>query len=51
MRTTSTSGATPGSCGSNSSSSDLDVGPDGTTPGWWFYLRFTASLPVSYREL
>jgi len=22
------------------SGSDLDVGPDGVTPGWWFYLNF-----------
>lgn len=22
--------------------SDLDVGPDGTTPGWWFYFNFPA---------
>jgi hypothetical protein len=26
---------------------DLDVGPDGVTPGWYFYLNYTAA-PVGY---
>jgi len=51
LRTTSTGGSTPGGCGSSAMASDLDVGPDGTTPGWWFYLNFAAAPPVSYAEL
>jgi hypothetical protein len=51
LRTTSTGGSTPGGCGSSTTASDLDVGPDGTTPGWWFYLNFAAAPPTSYTEL
>jgi hypothetical protein len=34
-------GLTPGSGGS--AVSDMDVGPDGTTMGWWFYFNSTAT--------
>ena len=34
----------PGNC---SASDDRDLGPDGTTSGWWFYFNFTAQL-VTY---
>ena len=51
LRTTSTGGTTPGACGSSMRASDLDVGVDGTTPGWWFYLSFRASPPASYTEM
>lgn len=32
----------PGGTDSCANHSDLDVGPDGVTPGWWFYLNFPA---------
>ncbi len=37
----------PGGTNACARHSDLDVGPDGTTPGWWFYLSFPAE-PVPY---
>lgn len=37
----------PGGTGACATMSDLDVGTDGITPGWWVYLNFTA-LPVTY---
>lgn len=33
----------PGGSGNCSSSDDRDLGPDGTTLGWWFYFNFTAT--------
>jgi cysteine-rich repeat protein len=33
-------GIIPGGC--QSDGPPLEVGPDGTTPGWWFYMNFTA---------
>jgi hypothetical protein len=37
-------GIMPGSCsvGATPIGDDRDVGPDGTTQGWWFYVNFTA---------
>lgn len=32
----------PGGSGSCAGHDDLDVGPDGETPGWWVYLNFRA---------
>ena len=34
----------PDACGAGD---DMDVGLDGSTPGWWFYLNFTA-VPVTW---
>jgi cysteine-rich repeat protein len=56
LRTTSTTGAMAGACGSSATNSDLDMGPGGV-PGWYFYLNFsgfpTASpaTRVTYSEL
>jgi hypothetical protein len=35
------------SCRRPDGGSDLDVGPDGVTPGWYFYLNYAAA-PASY---
>lgn len=37
----------PGGTGNCDSGDDKDLGPDGTTPGWWMYFNFTA-LAVTY---
>jgi hypothetical protein len=39
-------GIDPGSCnvGTEPIGDDRDLGPDGTTAGWWFYVNFTASV-------
>jgi cysteine-rich repeat protein len=37
----------PGGTGNCASFDDRDVGPDGTTMGWWFYLNFPATA-VTY---
>lgn len=39
----------PGGTGNCSARNDLDVGPDGTTPGWWVYLGFEAdAVPITH---
>jgi cysteine-rich repeat protein len=39
-------GIVPGSCnvGATPIGDDRDVGPDGATLGWWFYVNFTAAV-------
>ena len=40
----------PGGPGNCSLGDDRDTGPDGSTPGWWFYFNFTA-VEVTYSGL